>query len=424
MKYRVFFFGLFLLVSYQTHLFTPVPCEAQGLSGFSQNPHIQNGLNFYNDQKYEEATKAFQKAINWNKTTKQDRTTALQYLGFIAVILGQQEQAQNYFLTLLKMDPNFRVDEVVNPPKFVNFFKTVLKYYQEQRTIKIESLTPEEVPTNKPLVVQLRVRDTLHRMNRLELFYRLENGPRYFRRDVQETQPTQPAVQPTTPPPAVQPTAPPVVQPPPAVQPPTREVPKPSVPATPTPERQAPVPTTPPATRESKPTNSPATPTRTAPGSSATQTPEKRETTTTSPASRTAPTTQREETPKNQVKGTKPMTDRFFSYEVPSLLFASQTDTTQAYYFEYYVVAYDSNNQVVATLGSAEKPVRVKRIYIKEEPKGPVVVSTPFYKTWWFWTITGVAVAGITAAIVIPIVIRNQVPPAPGSGEAIITIVK
>lgn len=390
------------------HLSSPSLPQAQTLSGFSQNPHIQKGLDSYNDQRYQDANAAFLQALNWNKTTKPDRITALQYLAFIAIIVEKNDQAQNYFLTLLQVDPSFRIGQA-NPPKFVNFFNGVLKFYQAQRSVKIENLTPDEVPTNQSLVVKLRVLDALRRMSRLELFYRLENGPRYFRRELQETQPPQPAVQPQTLPPAVQPQSPP-----PAVQP-TPQVP----PRTPPPTQPA-TPTTP------QPTVAPKTGTTGTPPTSGTSTPEKAVT----PAAQQTPSPQPDakketvEKPTPRAKGTSPSTDRFFSHEVPSLLFASQADSTQAYYFEFYAVAYDANKQVVATLGSPEKPVRVKRVYIKEEPKTPKIVGTPVYKTWWFWTITGVAVAGITAAIVIPLVLREIKPNPPGSGEVIITIIR
>ena len=47
----------------------------------------------------------------------------------------------------------------------------------------------------------------------------------------------------------------------------------------------------------------------------------------------------------------------------------------------------------------------------------PAPVSTPVYKTWWFWTVIGVAAAGSVAAVVLAT--RKQAAPAPkyGSGQ-------
>ena len=43
---------------------------------------------------------------------------------------------------------------------------------------------------------------------------------------------------------------------------------------------------------------------------------------------------------------------------------------------------------------------------------GPVVKGTPFYKTWWFWTVVGVVVAGGATATAVALTSQTPKPPA------------
>jgi len=85
---------------------------------------------------------------------------------------------------------------------------------------------------------------------------------------------------------------------------------------------------------------------------------------------------------------------------------------------EYYLEAFDGMGNGPARSGSPEKPHVVRAIGISgnagrhgssqgsNDPflQGsfePEPVSKPFYKTWWFWTATGVVVVGTVVAIVL-----------------------
>ncbi len=403
-------FGVFLS--------TPAPTHAQNLAGYTRNPYIQRGLSFYNDQKYPLAIKMFLQVDKWPRSSRNEKIMALQYLGFIHVILGNREKAKSHFMKLLTLSPKFRLVDATIPPKFVRFFNGVVKTFKEQRNVKIISLTPEEVPTNKRLVLKLRLIDHLGRAKRVALFYRLENSPRYFQRQLTEVTPdAQPA-------PVARPAPKARTTPPPAAR--TAPSPRKAAPAA----RTAPEKTRPVADKkESTAPTSAAAKTTTA----ARETPVAERKATTAVEVRKKPTARKavKETaprekvvkPANRVKGTSPSAEHYYSYTVPKLLFAT-LETTQAYYFEFYVIAYDSNNKPVAKLGSPKKPVRVKRIYVKEEkPKGPPKAAPPFYKTWWFWTLTGVVVAGGVTAGVVAATCCNPTE-RPKTGEAIITVIK
>ncbi|HAA59048.1 MAG TPA: hypothetical protein DCE42_30115 [Myxococcales bacterium] len=109
-----------------------------------------------------------------------------------------------------------------------------------------------------------------------------------------------------------------------------------------------------------------------------------------------------------------------FMYQVPRGLGGLREG---AYLFEYYVVA-AGNGKILANLGTAKKPVQLKRTFpIEKEPKPVVKAGPPFYQTWWFWTIVGVGVVGGGAAAAVAIV-SSQPPAAPGVGSAVITIVR
>jgi hypothetical protein len=277
-------------------------------------------------------------------------------LGYINIILNKREMAHQYFMKLLSLDPTQRLDSAWDPPKFVREFNVALQKFNAQRQVQIESLTPDEIPSNEPLRLQFRVKDGLQRMSKLKLWYRLENSPSYFSRELQATPNPQ----------DIAPTAP-------------ISTPKQSS------DHSATQPTTQPA-----------------------------------PAANTTQTSTKKTSPASPVLDPIHNKEQHFEYLVPELLFSNQP-RDQAYYFEFYVTAFDQENKVIAELGSAKKPMRIKRIQAKEiKPPTIVIPSTPVYKKWWFWTIVGVAVAGGTTAIILV----SLPPQPPETGGVVITIVK
>jgi hypothetical protein len=46
------------------------------------------------------------------------------------------------------------------------------------------------------------------------------------------------------------------------------------------------------------------------------------------------------------------------------------------------------------------------------EPGTSAVAGTPYYKTWWFWTLIGVGVAGVAAGIAVPLALSGEEAPA------------
>jgi hypothetical protein len=66
---------------------------------------------------------------------------------------------------------------------------------------------------------------------------------------------------------------------------------------------------------------------------------------------------------------------------------------------EYYIEAFDTLGNGPTYHGTAEAPHRVTVVSNKT---GTTPISTPFYKTWWFWTVAGVVVAGsVTTAVLL-----------------------
>lgn len=50
----------------------------------------------------------------------------------------------------------------------------------------------------------------------------------------------------------------------------------------------------------------------------------------------------------------------------------------------------------------------------------PVSAPTPLTHRWWFWTAVGVAVAGVTAAVLVPVLMPDA--PAPPTGEVTVVL--
>jgi hypothetical protein len=71
----------------------------------------------------------------------------------------------------------------------------------------------------------------------------------------------------------------------------------------------------------------------------------------------------------------------------------------------YYVEAFDAEGVVIARAGTRDAPLKQTLVAepeapIASAPKAARPVEKPFYKTWWFWTATGVVVAGAAAGTV------------------------
>ncbi len=66
---------------------------------------------------------------------------------------------------------------------------------------------------------------------------------------------------------------------------------------------------------------------------------------------------------------------------------------------EYFIRARDTRGALLSSIGEEEKPLTV-------EVEAVALAATPVYKTWWFWTITGVVVAGAAAATGVAVGVR------------------
>lgn len=154
-------------------------------SALSANPAIQQGQLHYNAQNYSKSIASFQAALKSPATIFKDRITALRYLGFISVILGKGKDAKDYFERLLKLDPSYKLDDLV-PPKFVRVFDAVKKEFIAKRKVGIEVMTPTEVPTDKPVELRIKVRDHLKQAKQIIVWYRVENTGQFSKNVAQE----------------------------------------------------------------------------------------------------------------------------------------------------------------------------------------------------------------------------------------------
>jgi len=80
---------------------------------------------------------------------------------------------------------------------------------------------------------------------------------------------------------------------------------------------------------------------------------------------------------------------------------------------DYYLTAHGSDGNVLASLGSPERPLQFSILPVEKRvvvPPGGVVGPTAWYETWWFWTAVGVVVAGTTTGIVIAATPGDDVP--------------
>jgi tetratricopeptide (TPR) repeat protein len=154
---------------------------AQSAQDYVANPLLSKGLTLYNDGRYDEANRSFAEALRHAKSTQRDRTQALKYLAFIALVQNKPEAARGYFIEALKNDSSFELDGALDPPKFVAFFAGVKKDYLARQEIKITDKSPTESTTSDSLTLRFLLYDAFNRTKSIVLFYRVEGTGSYQR---------------------------------------------------------------------------------------------------------------------------------------------------------------------------------------------------------------------------------------------------
>jgi len=88
-------------------------------------------------------------------------------------------------------------------------------------------------------------------------------------------------------------------------------------------------------------------------------------------------------------------------------------------FLDYYIAGLDDRGNWVANAGSPKEPFTFRmNLMAGELPDG--ARKTPLVKSWWFWTIIGVAVAGVGAGLYFGIDAALQEPPPPTTGQAVL----
>ncbi|MCB9638757.1 MAG: hypothetical protein H6727_07625, partial [Myxococcales bacterium] len=77
--------------------------------------------------------------------------------------------------------PNFELDTVLDPPKFVAFFQVVRKDFLLRRQVVFDDRSPSEMATSSPLKITFTVRDEFQSAKRFAVFYRIEGSGPYQR---------------------------------------------------------------------------------------------------------------------------------------------------------------------------------------------------------------------------------------------------
>jgi len=88
-------------------------------------------------------------------------------------------------------------------------------------------------------------------------------------------------------------------------------------------------------------------------------------------------------------------------------------------FVDYYIAALDSKGNWVANAGSPKEPISFRiNLLAGELPEG--ARKTPLVKSWWFWTLVGVGVAGIGVGGYFLVDSLTSPPGLPETGEAVL----
>ncbi len=141
---------------------------------------LERAKSLYDELEYEEALTVLRHAAESGDLSRRDLVEVYKHKGFIHLILGEEEHAEASFKRLLQHAPDHRLNPILTPPRFIDFFDSVRSRARADAPVLFEHKPPGVFDASKPLEVVAFMIDRGGMVDRLKVYFRLqERGGNY-----------------------------------------------------------------------------------------------------------------------------------------------------------------------------------------------------------------------------------------------------
>lgn len=128
----------------------------------------------YDDLQYDEALALLRRALNIGEMPRRDVVEVYKYMGFIYLIQGEEKYAEASFQLLLQQAPDHRLNPLLTPPRFIEFFEEVKARSRAEAAVVLEHSPPDSFRAGQPLEIVSYMVDRGGRAERLNVYFRLK----------------------------------------------------------------------------------------------------------------------------------------------------------------------------------------------------------------------------------------------------------
>ncbi|MFW5878620.1 MAG: tetratricopeptide repeat protein [Myxococcota bacterium] len=134
----------------------------------------------YDDLQYDQALALLRQALNAGEMPRRDVVEVYKYMGFIYLIQGEEKYAEASLQLLLQQDPDHRLNPLLTPPRFIEFFEGVKARARAEAQVLLEHTPPEGFRTGRPFELEAYMVDRGDKVDRLNVYFRIKDGTGSF----------------------------------------------------------------------------------------------------------------------------------------------------------------------------------------------------------------------------------------------------
>jgi tetratricopeptide (TPR) repeat protein len=128
----------------------------------------------YDDLQYDDALNRLRRALNAGELSRRDVVEVYKYMAFIYLIQGEEKYAEASFQLLLQQDPDHRLNPLLTPPRFIEFFEQVKARRRAEAQVLVEHSSPDSFRAGQPFEIVAYMVDRGGRAERLNVYFRLK----------------------------------------------------------------------------------------------------------------------------------------------------------------------------------------------------------------------------------------------------------
>ena len=126
----------------------------------------------YDDLQYDKALGKLKAALKHRGLHKHELIECYKYMGFIYLIKGERSFADASFRLLLKHAPDYKLNPLMTPPKFIAAFNKVKVALRAATQVIIKHDSPAGFDAGQAMELTAYVVDRGHRLDRVNIYYR------------------------------------------------------------------------------------------------------------------------------------------------------------------------------------------------------------------------------------------------------------